>query len=417
MTIFKNKKWAMVVLVLVLGMLRSVAAGPVTQLIWKTQPGRAVGGRPFERQPVLMTADAAGRSSTNGLPAKLYVTVRLNGPGKLAGTTTGNIGTAGGNGMLKFTDLQINTLGTINELVASLGPAPGAVLWMDGSDLGTLATDSRGVTNWANKGTRGGSMVVPPVAAWSQPSWHNGPTAPPVLLTNAMNGRAVVRFNGLDGEGGNAVSNRWPGLITGSEITLFMALRQTAEGPNWGGYIGLTAAGETCTRHNSGLSIERDNAPGGFRVIRNDDNASPAWTNAGQFHDIPQSGSGGGGWYNPRPADGVAFVNTFYLQDQKTNFCGANYWTDQAGKSWTNFQISTVQYGNFNISDVALGAQLDFPPGDQVDWPSPIDLGEVLVYTTALSSADRAAVEAYLHGKWLGTNIASAVSAPFSVRR
>jgi aryl-phospho-beta-D-glucosidase BglC (GH1 family) len=94
-------------------------AGPVTQLVWTTQPGLATNGLPFAQQPVLQTADQYGTPSTNGLPATLGVTVLQSaGTGPLAGLTNLNIGTAGWQGVIQFVDLQINSAGSNNQLRA-----------------------------------------------------------------------------------------------------------------------------------------------------------------------------------------------------------------------------------------------------------------------------------------------------------
>ncbi len=94
---------------------------PATQLIWSVQPGLATNGLPFARQPQLLTADRSGQPSTNGLPDVLDVTVVLTaGTGILLGTTNLNIGTAGWNGTVQFTDLQIDGVGAGKVLTASV---------------------------------------------------------------------------------------------------------------------------------------------------------------------------------------------------------------------------------------------------------------------------------------------------------
>jgi aryl-phospho-beta-D-glucosidase BglC (GH1 family) len=112
----------------------NTVAGPITQLIWTGQPGLATNGVPFVQQPVLVSADQYGVLSTNGLPALLDVVVTLtSGTGPLLGTTNINIGTAGYNGVVSFTDLQIDSVGTDKELTAmttvlSNAPASGNLL-------------------------------------------------------------------------------------------------------------------------------------------------------------------------------------------------------------------------------------------------------------------------------------------------
>jgi hypothetical protein len=113
----------------------SAGQGPVAQLVWSTQPGLATNGLPFARQPVLITADAAGAPTTEGLPARLDVAVALTaGDGPLLGTTNVNIGTDGLQGVVHFTDLQVNAEGEGMELTAtgaSITGAPSANLLLN----------------------------------------------------------------------------------------------------------------------------------------------------------------------------------------------------------------------------------------------------------------------------------------------
>ncbi len=94
--------------------------GPATQLIWSVQPGSATNGFSFAQQPVLVTADQFGVPSTNGLPATLYVVItQTGGTGPLLGTTNLNMGADGWNGIVQFTDLQIDSVGSDKELTAA----------------------------------------------------------------------------------------------------------------------------------------------------------------------------------------------------------------------------------------------------------------------------------------------------------
>jgi hypothetical protein len=125
----------------------SNTAGPATQLIWTTQPGLATNGVPFGQQPVLQTADPYGNPTTNGLPATLIVTVTQSaGNGPLSGSTNFNIGTSGSNGVVSFTNLQINSVGVNNQLTASVSYSLSTSLLTNGNfnTPGTGATP----TNW-----------------------------------------------------------------------------------------------------------------------------------------------------------------------------------------------------------------------------------------------------------------------------
>ncbi len=125
----------------------SNAVGPATQLIWTTQPGMATNGVPFGQQPVLQTADAFGNPSTNSLPPSLIVTVTQNaGNGPLLGTTNVDVGTAAGNGMVSFANLQINSTGTNDQLTASVSLGPATSLLTNGNF--NLPNSGANPTNW-----------------------------------------------------------------------------------------------------------------------------------------------------------------------------------------------------------------------------------------------------------------------------
>src|SRR5207249_1160450 len=92
------------------------------QLAFTTQPGAARTGAIFGTQPVVKTQDQFGNNSAAGLAGSVPVSVALtSGTGPLLGTTTLNIGTAGGNGTVTYTNLEIDVAGTNKQLAASAG--------------------------------------------------------------------------------------------------------------------------------------------------------------------------------------------------------------------------------------------------------------------------------------------------------
>lgn len=97
-----------------------VTAAPASALDFAISPAEARAFSPFGVQPVVVTRDAFGNLSTNGLAPSQIVELSLNsGSGTLLGTTTADIGTDAGNGSVTFTNLQIDIGGLNKQLVAS----------------------------------------------------------------------------------------------------------------------------------------------------------------------------------------------------------------------------------------------------------------------------------------------------------
>ena len=105
----------------------SQASGMATKLAFATRPVATMAGTVFEQQPVIVSQDQFGNATSKGLNATQNVKIKLSsGTGALEGTTVLNIGTLGGNGVVNYTDLQINTCG-IKKLMATSGSLSFAV--------------------------------------------------------------------------------------------------------------------------------------------------------------------------------------------------------------------------------------------------------------------------------------------------
>src|SRR5439155_21315495 len=110
-----------------LGTLTEVA-GAANRLAFTTQPGSATAGALFGTQPVVRSRDQFGNNSTSGLPSNQIVTLALtSGTGPLLGTSNQDIGTAAGNGVVSFTDLEIDSAGTNKQLTASASGSTNAL--------------------------------------------------------------------------------------------------------------------------------------------------------------------------------------------------------------------------------------------------------------------------------------------------
>ena len=91
----------------------SQTTGGVQGLSFANNPDSSIAGVAFDNQPIIVTMDQFGNVSNNGLPEVQNVKIMLSaGTGILSGTAILNIGTAGGNGMVSFSDLKVNTAGS-----------------------------------------------------------------------------------------------------------------------------------------------------------------------------------------------------------------------------------------------------------------------------------------------------------------
>src|SRR6185503_4358383 len=138
----------------------AVSAAAADRLVFTTQPGSAIYGSALSQQPVLKTQDPFGNDSAVGLGTSKMVSLAVNaGSGALLGTTSLDIGTAAGNGLVSYSGLQVSAAGAGKQLTASasgltsalsssLGVTPAAVTGSitanskvyDGTMAATIAT-------------------------------------------------------------------------------------------------------------------------------------------------------------------------------------------------------------------------------------------------------------------------------------
>src|SRR6266404_4104968 len=99
-----------------------IVVGPAiaSRLVFTSQPGGATSGAPFAVQPALKSQDQFGNDSSVGLPANQNVTMTItSGTGPLLGDTSQDIGTHAGNGVVTYTNLEIDAAGNAKQLTAS----------------------------------------------------------------------------------------------------------------------------------------------------------------------------------------------------------------------------------------------------------------------------------------------------------
>jgi hypothetical protein len=145
----------------------SETAGAAAQLAFSVQPASATAGVAFGIQPVLRTQDQFGNNSGVNLPGNLSVTTALSsGTGSLQGTTTLDIGTNAGNGMISYTDLQIDTAGANKQLTAvatGLSNAVSGIFTVKANQtisFGTLANKTYGDTAFTVGATASSGLLV-----------------------------------------------------------------------------------------------------------------------------------------------------------------------------------------------------------------------------------------------------------------
>jgi hypothetical protein len=362
--------------------------GPAVALAFATQPGAAVAGQPFGQQPVVQSVDAFGTPSTLGMPARLMVSVsRTNGAGTLFGTTTLDIGTGAGNGVVTFTNLALDTAGTGNRLLASTGvvspanPVPGMSVWLDASVTSSVLTGAGGaVTNWLDLSGNGNDFAF-------------GFGTDSMVYTNVSSpsGRKTVTF-----VGNGALTNRSYRNAT-ADLSAFIVLKSRVYNSQGNGGQYPAPLSGTDGTHND------------F-----DWNMATFYFELSQFNNGVNLNRGSGGVYGGEqygtydPSQAYQ-VLTYITASPSMHALWVN------GTRATALQTSAV--GNFNLQVLTLGAQtLAGPAGSgYLDG----EIAEVLIYNSD-QSANRTAIEAYLTNKWLsaagGYALSSALSSPFDVQ-
>ena len=352
----------------------TVSIGPVTQVIWTTQPGRATNGLPFGQQPVLQTADAGGHLSTINLGATNMVVVsQYAGSGLTGGPLTFNMGTAGSNGVATFNDLQIDTAGESNILDASLlglmtsptnGIAEPCILWLDAYDSSTLVVSNGNLVEWLDKsGTTNNASNT-----------GNYPTVglDTNLAVTAYGGQQVVQFAG----------NNW----------LNMSLSNLDESyyvSTYGGYLGFTVVALEITPSFNGSSYYIGSSYNGA-----DSTLHIGYNNSDDFHL---------GFYG----DDLNYDPTVPFTTSTPRIWSVGQ--DQNDNQYVYLNGTQVATRSANNLISLIGAAVGRGNGSAYTG----DLAEIAVYNASLSDQDRQSVEQYLIYKWLSNS--KSFSAPFTV--
>lgn len=354
--------------------LPAIAAGPVVQLLWATQPGSATVGNPFGQQPVLITADATGAPSTVGLADTVNVTVDSEPAGHLnGGPITVNLGTSGLNGVATFSDLQINTAGGYS-IVATTGNGtngvfsptndlPACKLWLDASDLSTLTLNAsnnlyfwRDKSGIANNATNINGADLNANVPRTNANFN--------LAVSAYGGQRTVSFYGT-----NRLNINLTGITNSTYSIVALTILDPAVTANNDYYIGTPFTGD-----------------GVDKVLHIGYRNTTQYTFAQYADDlnVPTAGAG------------PLIASHIHSPGQKqVYFNGIPGGTQNGANHLVTVGQGTIGQGN----------------GGNFRG----DIAEIVVYSTNLTDLQRVALENYLNNKWLGQFSAAATSVPFFV--
>lgn len=245
-----------------------------------------------------------------------------------------------------FTKVMGVSKSTLSKIMGlSLGvPVSGAVLHIDASLLGTGTGINAATTPVSNLGSQGGSFNV----------GNYDVEASGIGTKNAL------KFNGTSQYlySANAYSN------SGTTMTMFIVQQRISDKGDYVGSICSVFSGSS------------------------DWNDIRSWTYNENLSNIVVERNGVM-VHITIPGDGVNFIGT-------VKFDGTNVTHYLRKASGTTTAGPTTKSGSFGCTETVLGARQ--APG--VSYYANINIGEVLIYNSALSDADRTAVEDYLAAKW-----------------
>ena len=153
------------------------------------------------------------------------------------GTISYNIGTAGGNGTVTFSNLEIDSVGAGNQITATAIPAYGSpvsgmVVWLDANNSATVFTNASGsVTNWADLSGNGNNFYANPLVTSSGSVW--------LANANTVSGRRTLSFPGTIGMWCHTYAN------SGTNVSVLLVTRKRVAGQGKGGQYRVPLARTT----------------------------------------------------------------------------------------------------------------------------------------------------------------------------
>lgn len=217
----------------------------------------------------------------------------------------------------------------------------GLQLWLDASTIS--GSDGDAVGTWSDLSGNGRNAT------------QSTALAKPVLKTNIVNGRAVVRFDGVDDFVSGAVA------ITGSTYTLFAVALVKNAASSYGRIVSLAVASTATADWNTTPYSVLQRFPGNLMMGYR---SSSGLSRAALSYD----------------------TNTLWT----SQFTGSQHVLYKNGAAQTAYSSS----GSFSVTTfrLAVDSQLG-------QWLS-CDLAEIALYSGSLSSTDRGKVEEYLRAKY-----------------
>ena len=317
----------------------------------------------LNNMPVATLGGLAGSGSVNLGATALVVGANntssnyfgsLSGGNSLTKTGSGTFTMTGANSYSGATTISGGVLRVAGSPITSLPTIAGLQYWLDASN--SLSVSSTTVTSWNDVSGNGRNFV-------------NGTAAAPTLVASPINGLSMVQFNGTNTSLNYLNSS---GSISADTVIIVNIPAATQPGalPGIWGNFG----------DDKGIRMGDAVAPGTWRGWPNSTGDN---TDQNDFAGETAANSG-----VPLP-NANTYITTAGTFDSNTSSFG----------SPGTPQVLAVT-GTSAFTDTGLGNYYNAPGTTSRSWAG--DIGEVLVYSGALTAAQRQAVESYLSYKWLG---------------
>ena len=246
----------------------------------------------------------------------------------------------------------------------------GLQLWLDASDTSTLfdsnvggnnvTTNSTAIGRWQDKTGNGRNFI--------QATSNNRP----VFLTNQLNGKSVISFDGLNDVLASS-SSTTNGLLSGVSGMSIFAVRKTKSTVSTAESTFIAYSNLTFTRLHLYVGAT-DSSNVSFRRIISD------------------------GVTTVTGGNDTAAVGSFGLYETVIDF-------NPAVKTSSSYKNGTLLSQNTNLTStgstaaVAGNSGIGGAPGGTSFWAD-VDIAEIIIYGSALTTTQRQQVETYLNTKW-----------------